>query len=98
MENADSFESEGVDRSHENSFVATTTETELRFLEPEPAVMNQLEQQQISRKHGGPLTQASETVQIVGYRQQTKGQRATKCWDASGCSSTKRTSTKPLLK
>lgn len=48
-QDADSFKSEGVDCSHENSFVATTAETEHPLLEPEPAVMNQLEQQQNDR-------------------------------------------------
>ena len=49
VENTDSFESEGVDCSHEKSFVATTAKKKLKYYSLEPAVMTQLEKQQNDR-------------------------------------------------
>ena len=43
VENTDSFESEGVDCSHEKSFVATTAKKKPEYCSLEPAVITQLE-------------------------------------------------------
>ena len=49
VENASSFESEGVDCNHKKLFIATTAKKEPEYCLLEPAVMTQLEKQQNNR-------------------------------------------------
>ena len=73
VENADSFESEGINHSHKKSFVAITAEKRSEYCSLKPAVMTQLEKQQNDRFYDYSQWQIPSKLQtafVAGTHQQ----------------------------